>query len=152
MIDAEISSRLRALSGALAAAERQLQPNLDAIRAELLLIEETCRPIGQYEGGRVRSILRLASVAFALPVADIVGASRYKGYARARFAIAWVERQCHRPASYPQIAHVLGGRDHSTIVQAVKRAAALRAAEPEFRQVTDQLLAFFKQETPQCQH
>ena len=41
--------------------------------------------------------------------------------------------------SLPQIGHLFGGRDHSTVINSLKRVGALRDANPEIRAQLDRL-------------
>jgi chromosomal replication initiation ATPase DnaA len=71
----------------------------------------------------------------------IIGQGREAAHARARFAIVWVVREAYG-LSYPQIGRQLGGRDHTTIMAAYKRAVAMRTGnDPSFVRLTDKLLA-----------
>jgi chromosomal replication initiator protein len=49
----------------------------------------------------------------------------------ARFVFVYLART-HMRASFPQIGATLGGRDHTTILHAFRRAQDLRAADPAF--------------------
>ncbi len=73
---------------------------------------------------------------------ELAGPCRAKKLARGRFAVVWAARRLSR-YSLPQIAAALGGRDHSTIISALRRADQLRGEDPEFRRLTDAVVAFY---------
>lgn len=86
----------------------------------------------------IADMTRAVSVNFAVMPTDITGPSRLPPYVRARDAVAWLaRRRLHRSCTV--IGRQLGGRDHSTVVVAVRRADARRVEDREFRDVTDRL-------------
>jgi chromosomal replication initiation ATPase DnaA len=73
----------------------------------------------------LQQVIRDVAVLRGVSIVDIMGSSRVKHIARARQEVAWRMRQAkdeHGKSrfSFPQIAHWMGGYDHSTIVHAVK--------------------------------
>jgi chromosomal replication initiation ATPase DnaA len=61
---------------------------------------------------------------------------------RARFAVMWVARELFG-FSTPVIGRSLGNRDHSTVLNGIKRAEELREDDDDFREITDGLIAIF---------
>lgn len=66
-----------------------------------------------------------------------------------RFAVIWVLRQIGsgyplqtNPYSYHRLAGLLGFDDHTSVRHAYLRATAMREQDPNFRTLTDDLLAY----------
>lgn len=87
---------------------------------------------------RVRAIVEDASALLEVPVNDILSRRKRVDIVQARFAVIWVARNT-TDLSFPQIAAALNGRDHSTIMHALARAEQMRAADDDFRAVTNRL-------------
>lgn len=69
-----------------------------------------------------REVVSAVAGISGVPIAQIVGVRRMCRVVQARHAAALLLREdCG--ASYPEIARILGGRDHSTMVVAVRVAA-----------------------------
>lgn len=98
------------------------------------------RPIGRV---RVTDVVDQVGYELGIARCDLIGGDRRKGLFRARAAICWVARRVTR-ASLPQIGAILGGRDHSSVVNACRRAADMRDSDPAFRCLTDRLVRHFR--------
>lgn len=85
------------------------------------------------------SLIERAASAYCVRPTDVRSARRNTAAVRARWAVAWAAFR-GTGYSYPRIARELGGRDHTTIMHGVKRADELRAQDPVFRALTDELL------------
>lgn len=92
----------------------------------------------------IAAIVDDAAHRLGLGVREIVAPYRDASCAHARFAVAWAARRAIEACSLPRIGRALGGRDHTTILHALRRADALREADPDFRRLTDRLLAAAK--------
>ena len=66
-----------------------------------------------------REIINALARDYNTTAADMLGHSRFQHIMKARNAAAFVLRQ--RGNSFPQIGKFLGGRDHSTVINACKR-------------------------------
>lgn len=91
-------------------------------------------------------VLRLAEKASALtrvPITDLLGDCRQKQVAWTRFAVMAVARE--QGKTYGQIARVLGGLDHTSVLHGVRRAVQLAAEDPDFAR----LLALLRIEAEQ---
>lgn len=99
------------------------------------------RPVG----GRVRvsDIIDQVGYEMGLHRCDICGGDRAARLFRARAAICWLARRL-TPASLPQIGGHLGGRDHSTVLAACRRAADMRERDPAFARLTNRILTHFR--------
>jgi chromosomal replication initiator protein len=81
-----------------------------------LLTEHQPRPITP------QVVLDATAKLFALEVDDIVGKARTRDLVDARHIAMYVCRQLtNPPLSFPQIAKAFGGRDHTTVMNAVQR-------------------------------
>jgi chromosomal replication initiation ATPase DnaA len=69
--------------------------------------------------GPAQRVLVRASELFAVPVDVITGKSRTRPHTAPRFCLAYALRIFSEgKLSYPQIGQLLGGRDHSSIINA----------------------------------
>jgi chromosomal replication initiator protein len=84
------------------------------------------------------TLLSEASEATGISIPRLRGGERSTPVARARFAIIWTMRE-HSGLSLPQIGNAIGGRDHTTVMHACRRAKALRETDPEFLALCDRL-------------
>lgn len=112
---------------------------------ELRRIVERVAGVARPMTGRVRVADVIQDVAFNMGLrrADITGSRRWPHLFRARAAICWLAREA-TPASLPQIGAMLGGRDHSSIIRACRRAADMRDRDPAFAALTNGLLAHYR--------
>src|SRR5699024_10797747 len=68
---------------------------------------------------------------FGVEGAEIVGRSRARPALRARQAAALIARE-RLDLSLPEIGAKLGGRDHSTVHNALRKAEELALSDPDF--------------------
>ena len=78
-------------------------------------------------------LIRTVEQMLALPEGSITGPRRLDHYVRARGLVATMLRE--RGLSYPQIGGKLGGRDHSTVIFAVRRYPDYAAVDPNLERV-----------------
>lgn len=71
-----------------------------------------------------QAVRRACAQAFGIDEAGLMGRSRQRRYSIARQATCYVLRQRFAHLSYPAIARLIGGRDHSTIIHAVRQTEA----------------------------
>ena len=86
------------------------------------------------------SILRMTADMFGYDVAALTSQRRQQGLVRARQISMYVMREL-TDLSYPAIAGVFGGRDHTTVMHAVKKIKGLLPAERKVYDQVDQLIA-----------
>ena len=84
------------------------------------------------------TLIQEASDATGISGARLRGGERSKRIAITRFAIIWTLRE-YSGMSLPEIGKTLGGRDHTTVMHACRRARALRETDPEFLALCDRL-------------
>jgi chromosomal replication initiation ATPase DnaA len=101
------------------------------------------RPLPQCGRARVTDIIDQVAYEMGLHRADICGHRRHAPLFRARAAICWLARDLTR-ASLGEIGRIMGGRDHSTVLEACRRAADMRARDPAFVRLTDRLRDHFR--------
>ncbi len=85
-------------------------------------------------------ILRMTADMFGYEVAELVGQRRQQGLVRARQISMYVMRQL-TDLSYPAIALIFGGRDHSTVMHSVKKISNLLPSERKVYNQVEQLVA-----------
>jgi chromosomal replication initiator protein len=82
-------------------------------------------------------ILEMTSAKFGIPVDEIVGPNRRRQLVTARQVAMYAARDL-TDLSYPAIADAFGGRDHTTIIHAVRKVSDLMAERGQlYEQVTD---------------
>lgn len=89
----------------------------------------------------LRDILRVVARYHHVPMAVLTSASRKQGVVAARAVAIYLAREL-TPMSYAQIGHMLGGRDHTTVLHNYRRIArelpkdrALRSAVDDLRRL-----------------
>ncbi len=78
----------------------------------------------------VDEIQKVTAEHFGLKQTDLVSAGRARALARPRQAAMWLTKQL-TTRSLPDIGRRFGGRDHTTVLHAVRRIDELRAADPQ---------------------
>lgn len=130
MLAARIASNIRELEGGLnrlmAYASLNNRP-IDEQFAEEVLGD-------MFRAGRRRvtidEIQRRVSDHFKIRQAEMVSARRARAVARPRQIAMYLAKQL-TPRSLPEIGRRFGGRDHTTVIHAVKQVEKLRAADGE---------------------
>jgi chromosomal replication initiator protein len=87
----------------------------------------------------IHDIQRLVAQRFGVTVLDLVSARRGKTQARPRQVAMWLSRHT-TPHSLPQIGREFGHRDHTTVIQAIRRVDERMAADVGFASAVRQLL------------
>ncbi|MDG2521479.1 chromosomal replication initiator protein DnaA [Caulobacter segnis] len=77
----------------------------------------------------IDDIQKATSEHFGLKQADLISERRNRSVARPRQAAMWLAKQL-TTRSLPDIGRRFGGRDHTTVLHAVRRIEALRAEDP----------------------
>ena len=78
----------------------------------------------------VDEIQKVTSEHFGLKQADLISPGRARAVARPRQAAMWLAKQL-TTRSLPDIGRRFGGRDHTTVLHAVRRIDELRAGDPQ---------------------
>ena len=131
-IDANIRRLHGALTKVIAHASLTARPLSPELIAELI----PSRP-RRPEPTAVEAIQQRVAEAFGISRAELVGTSRAATPLRARQVAILLTREA-TDLSLPQIGRLYGGRDHSTILNALRRAEATIAADASLsRQVSE---------------
>jgi chromosomal replication initiator protein len=91
--------------------------------------------------GAMAEILEAVARVYGLGTAAIIGRSRSKSIAEARMVVCLVARRCTR-LSLPEIGRAVG-RDHTTVMSAVKSAERKCAADRWLGAAVEELLVSF---------
>jgi len=86
----------------------------------------------------INRILLVAAAAYGVTQDDIIGRGRTRHVSRARHVAMWLARQL-TVMSYEAIGAVLGGRDHTTVLYAVRKIEALHEDNQESAGILDAL-------------
>lgn len=124
-----MDANLRRLHGAFTKAIAHASLNAKPLSAELVAelipgVEQPAQPT------TVEEIQERVSTAFGISRAELVGTSRAATPLRARQVAILLTREA-TDLSLPQIGRLYGGRDHSTVLNALRRAEAALVADPD---------------------
>lgn len=92
-------------------------------------------------GLSIRFIQHETARAFGLDPAMILSRRRAKRLARPRQVAMWLSARLLPGYSLPQIGVAFGGRDHTTVIHAVRVIDRMRDEDRVFRRLVDDLLA-----------
>ncbi len=87
----------------------------------------------------VDDIQKATSEHFGLKQADLISERRTRSVARPRQAAMWLAKQL-TTRSLPDIGRRFGGRDHTTVLHAVRRIEELRAGDPQLARDLETLI------------
>jgi len=90
-----------------------------------------------------KDVLAFVAKEAGVSAADLIGPNRKKALTHIRFIAVWVIRQRCPHMSYPAVGRLLGGRDHTTIIHASKRAEEEMAKQPRLQQIAMDAIARF---------
>jgi len=118
-----ITDNIRELEGALTRVAAFATLTKEPLTADLargvladLLTEHQPRPVTP------QVVLEASAKLFGIAVEDLIGKARTRDLVDARHIAMYVCRQLtNPPLSFPQIAKAFGGRDHTTVMNAVQR-------------------------------
>jgi chromosomal replication initiator protein len=79
----------------------------------------------------IHDIQRIVAQRFGVTVLDLVSARRGREQARPRQVAMWLSRHTTLH-SLPEIGRAFGDRDHSTVIQAIRRVDERMAADADF--------------------
>jgi chromosomal replication initiator protein len=86
----------------------------------------------------VDDIQKATAEHFGLKQADLISERRNRAIARPRQAAMWLAKQL-TTRSLPDIGRRFGGRDHTTVLHAVRRIEELKAGDPQLQRDLDTL-------------
>jgi chromosomal replication initiator protein len=131
-IDANVRRLHGAFTKAIAHASLTAKPLSAELIAELIPGVKAPRPATAEE------IQERVAGAFAISRAELTGASRAAVPLRARQVAILLTREA-TDLSLPQIGRLYGGRDHSTVLNSLRRAKSSLTADPELAASVDEL-------------
>ena len=102
--------------------------HLDAVRCFCMLFGLMVHGSTIGSGG-LFDVIKATSEHFGLKQADLISERRNRSIARPRQAAMWLAKQL-TTRSLPDIGRRFGGRDHTTVLHAVRRIEALKADDP----------------------
>lgn len=121
----------------------QQEQQLLALEARVADLEQSVGRRQPYGTRMVGDIVQWVAAEMNLRVTDIRGEGRHSVLLAARQVIAWCARRIIPDCSYVKIGKAIGGRDHSTIINAERHADMRRNVDAEFREICDRLVAAF---------
>ena len=132
-IDANVRRLHGGLTRVIAHASLTAKPLSAELIAELIpKRSERCEPTA------VEEIQQRVATAFGISRAELVGSSRAATPLRARQVAILLTREA-TDLSLPQIGRLYGGRDHSTVLNSLRRAEATLSADAELARRVDEL-------------
>lgn len=88
-----------------------------------------------------RRAVALVAERFGLLPGALVGRNRARRLTRPRFAALWVLAVVWPKLSLWQVGRIMGGRDHTTVINGLRRARQWRAQDRAYRRLTNRLAA-----------
>lgn len=85
-----------------------------------LALTPTPLPFDFFAAPSARNIMTLVALKHGVKVPEIMGTSQGHAISAARFEAIYLVRT-HMPMSTPQIGRVFGGRDHTTVLNAITK-------------------------------
>jgi chromosomal replication initiation ATPase DnaA len=131
-IDAEFGPAIRPMVAAMVSGYHQLEARLAKIELRQAGVRNLARE------GRIAAIVADAAALGGCSTDEILSPARHQELFRTRAAIAWAARET-TGHSQLRIARALG-RHHTSIMNQLRRAEALRESDPEFRWLADRLV------------
>ncbi|HVQ57496.1 MAG TPA: chromosomal replication initiator protein DnaA [Solirubrobacterales bacterium] len=131
-IDANVRQLHGALTRVLAHASLMARPLSSELIAEVIPQARSA------EATSVEEIQQRAAERFGISRAELVGTSRAATPLRARQVAIFLTREL-TDLSLPEIGRLYGGRDHSTVLNSLRRVETGIGQDPEFSQRVDEL-------------
>lgn len=139
-----VRSNVRELEGALL--QLSARASLTGCKITKDVAEEILKTIASSgpTGLTVEAIQREVSSYFEVKLHDLKGPKRHRAVAHPRMIAMYLSRQL-TSMSYPEIGSRFGGKDHSTIISAVKKIEKKIAEDPSLRSVVSTLTTRLRQ-------
>jgi chromosomal replication initiator protein len=137
-LGAHVKSNVRELEGALTRLAARASIEGRAITRELA--EETLRNFipTTPPGLTIEAIQREVASYFGVKLHDMKGPKRHRAVAHPRMVAMYLARKL-TSMSYPEIGSRFGGKDHSTVISAVRKIERLASTDPAHRSVVQTL-------------
>lgn len=143
-IAAHVKSNVRELEGALA--HLCARASLAARPVTKEFAEETLRALvaSSPTGLTIEGIQREVSTYFDVKLHDLKGPKRHRAVSHPRMIAMYLARRL-TAMSFPEIGSRFGGKDHSTVISAVRKIERLVASDPGLRSVVNTLESHLRQ-------
>jgi chromosomal replication initiator protein len=92
----------------------------------------------------VEAIQREVASYFEVKLHDLKGPKRHRAVSHPRLIAMYLARQLTQ-ASYPEIGSRFGGKDHSTVISAVRKIEKKIAEDPSLRSIVSTLTGRLRQ-------
>jgi chromosomal replication initiator protein len=137
-LGAHVKSNVRELEGALT--RLTARASIEARTITMALAEETLRNFipATPPGLTIEAIQREVASYFGVKLHDLKGPKRHRAVAHPRMVAMYLARKL-TAMSYPEIGSRFGGKDHSTVISAVRKIERLAATDPAHRSVINTL-------------
>ena len=143
-IAAHVKSNVRELEGALlriaARASFQGQPITVELARDAIAKLVANAPAGL----TIEAVQREVAAYFDVKLHDLKGPKRHRAVAHPRMIAMYLSRKL-TSMSYPEIGSRFGGKDHSTVISAVRKIERLCAEDPAVRSVVNTLEGHLRQ-------
>jgi chromosomal replication initiator protein len=143
-IAAHVKSNVRELEGALLHVSARASVLGVAITKEF--VEETLRNLiaSSPAGLTIEAIQREVASYFDIKLTDLKGPKRHRAVAHPRMIAMYLARRL-TSMSFPEIGSRFGGKDHSTVISAVRKIERLVTQDPSLRSVVGTLESHLRQ-------
>jgi chromosomal replication initiator protein len=137
-----ITANVRELEGALNRVTAQATLGGRAIT--LAIAQDTLRDLLRAHEKRItiEDIQKRVAEHYGLRMSDMLSARRARAVARPRQVAMYLTKQL-TPRSLPEIGRKFGGRDHTTVMHAIRRIEELRAIDPVLNEDLEKLRRAF---------
>lgn len=148
-VAARIDSNIRELEGALTkvrgyAMANKIEINLDVAKAALV---DDRVLVGRSNQPSIQMIIDAVTVYYDIKLSDLMSKRRHKSIALPRQVCMWLARK-HTRYSLEEIGGYFGGRDHTTVLHAVRTIGTRRDEDPDISKAVDRIENSFVRETP----
>jgi chromosomal replication initiator protein len=139
-----IRSNVRELEGALL--QLSARSSITGRRIDKEFADEVLKDLVSAvpQGFSIEAVQREVATYFDVKLHDLRGQARVQSVARPRMIAMYLARKL-TGASFPEIGSRFGGKDHSTVISAVKKIERLLAQDPNLRSVVTTLESHLRQ-------
>ena len=140
MPDARIDSNIRELEGALTkvrgyAMANKVEINLDVVK--VALADDRVSTVRSNQPS-IQMIIDAVTVYYDIKLSDLMSKRRHKSIALPRQVCMWLARK-HTRYSLEEIGGYFGGRDHTTVLHAVRTIGTRRDEDPDISKAVDRI-------------
>ena len=148
-VAARIDSNIRELEGALTkvrgyAMANKVDITLDV--AKTALVDDRVSTSRSNQPS-IQMIIDAVTVYYDIKLSDLMSKRRHKSVALPRQVCMWLARK-HTRYSLEEIGGYFGGRDHTTVLHAVRTIGTRRDEDPDISKAVDRIESAFVRQTP----